>query len=133
MELITCCIAAIGLHVGSMHLDPTEHLKSLKINDNNVGAYVEFKNNVVVGAYHNTLRKDSVYVGYVKHFKKIDSLEPSIVVGGVTGYPGYNIAPLVLASVSYKMEDNFYLRVSYIPKIPMTEAHVFHLSIEKKF
>lgn len=116
----------LGAHVASVHVPALKNQ-----NNFNPGAYVVAPNGVTVGAYHNTMRKTSVYVGYLAHFKYAD-----VLVGGVTGYKkelGRAVMPLVAVSHAFDEVLGWHPRVTYIPKATPKATHLLHLSLEINF
>jgi hypothetical protein len=78
--------------------------------------------NKVAGAYYNSYRKPSAYVGY-RWPRVVGPVDITLVA--VTGYPK---APVLLAPVpSIKLESG--LRVSFVPS-PKRLVSVVHLSWE---
>jgi hypothetical protein len=77
----------VGLHIASYHDAPG-------FNNTNPGLYVKLDNGVVIGGYHNSLRRQSLYAG--KHYSLYESgaMELGLTVGLVGGYHGnkYSIA-----------------------------------------
>lgn len=128
---LLCCVAAIGVHIGSIHADVARGAPKLR--NNNYGAYVMTKNNLVVGAFNNSLGKSSVYVAYNLKLSSYSKVIPSIIIGGVSGYPGANVFPLLVASVRIPIRNDVYMRVNYIPRIHFTLAHAVNLSLEIDF
>ena len=119
MELL-CCIAAIGIHLGSYHIN---NQTGQELNGISPGVYVELNNGIVVGDYYNSLKRNSVYSGY-----KLEGLyNTSVIVGAITGYADKPVLA-VIPSVTWGP-----VRLSYIPKVSLTKVHTFHISIEKRF
>ena len=117
---LVCCIAAIGIHIGSYHVN---NQTGQELNNINPGAYVELTNGVVLGSYYNSLRRNSEYVG----FKVEGPYHTSVIVGAITGYSDKPILAII-PSVNWGP-----VRLSYIPKVSLTKVHTFHISIEKRF
>lgn len=129
---LCCAVAAVGLHLGSFHLDPYAGAPAL--NGFNPGAYVEFSNQVVLGTYHNSVSRPSVYLAYNWRLGSLgDNTEFALLTGGITGYPLTRVVPLVVPSVRFALGKNYGLRVAYIPKMPATQAHVVHFAYEFRF
>lgn len=123
--ILGTCIAAIGLHIGSAHINPDQWLKDKGINDFNPGVMVEFDNGATLGGYLNTLRGQSNYAGYTHHFARDWKAHPVAQVGFVTygdkTYLGGNIG--LQGNISGKWDA----RLVYVPKVAATGAHVIHL------
>ena len=73
--MLIASIVAIGLHVGTAHIDP-----DMPLNDFNPGIYAVLDNGVTVGTYYNSIRKQTVYAGYTTKYKQF-----SLMVGVATG------------------------------------------------
>ncbi len=127
--MILCCIAAIGLHLGSQHFgNDTGQV----MNNVNPGGYVEFKNGLIIGGYRNSINRDSYYAGYNYRFPAVGPVTPSVMGGVVTGY--YKSPTLaIVPSLSVELAPGFEARVSYVPKVAATKVHALHLSIERRF
>jgi len=131
MDLITCCIAAVGLHVGSAHFAPEPN--SEKLNGVNPGIYVKFTNDVVLGTFRNSHNRQSTYLAYEFKLGNNPTLQPSVLLGGITGYSAAPVLPLVSPSVLWQVSPHTGVRLSYIPKVRIMRAHVVHLSLEYTF
>lgn len=142
----------LGVHLASVHM-----VKEGDQNNFNPGLYVKLDSGITLGAYHNTLRRTSVYLGWTgEHELGYGSV--GVVVGIVNGYKqkvwydscnidgrdafcryysGDSKKDVVpMAVVSYKFpqigESGISPRISYIPQAGKNGA-VLHLSLEKKF
>lgn len=120
--MLFASIMAIGIHIGTAHVDP-----DMPLNDFNPGVYAVFDNGVTVGTYYNSIRKQTVYAGYTAKYKQF-----SLMVGGATGY-NYKVVPMIVPSVVLPLAEDFNLRIAYIPKMKITGAHVVHFTVEKTF
>lgn len=118
MILTICCVVAMGIHVGSSHIDPDRHFS----NDNK-GIYWKLDNKYVVGTYANSIGRQSTYV--VKEFRH--SKYFSVGIGAVSGYNN-SVIPMVVPTFS--VTNN--VKVSYIPKTNLSGAHVVHVMYEVK-
>jgi len=109
-----CASLVLGLHLGTWHAAPG-------FNGVNPGGQVRC-DNLVAGAYYNSYRKPSAYLGY-NWPRVVGPVDLTIVAA--TGYPK---APVLLALVpSIKLESG--LRVSFVPS-PNRLVSVIHLSWE---
>lgn len=116
----------LGVHVATAHIPARQYQ-----NNFNPGAYVVAPNGVAVGAYHNTVRRTSVYVGYQMRFKHAD-----LLLGGVTGYKeelGHAVMPLVAVSRAFDIGLAWKPRVTYVPKATPKSSHLLHLSFESTY
>ena len=134
---VCCTIAAVGLHLGSVHVDPERWLERHGINNANTGAYVRFDSGLTVGTFRNTLSNQSVYAGWTWQPKSFAmgsalTLTPAVTLGAVSGYPG-GVKPLVVPSLLLSGTSDWGLRVGYLPKTKQTGSHVVHFMIERKF
>lgn len=109
-----CAALVLGLHLGTWHAAPG-------FNGVNPGVQVRC-DGLVSGAYHNSYRKPSVYVGY--NWPRVAG-PVDLALVAATGYPR---APVLLAPVpSIKVTDS--LRVSFVPS-PKRLVSVAHFSLE---
>lgn len=143
--------AVIGLHLHSAHGDDGKQPSgSFGWNDNNLGAYARWSNGATVGAYRNSLSRDSVYAGWTLS----DSADRfAITLGAVSGYDKLTgdtsarsavrcdvdhgcrevhvksvILPLIVPSVRIGITERFSARLSALvqPGFPWA----IHLSVE---
>lgn len=131
MTGILCCVAAVGLHLGSQHFAPLPNQP--EFNNRNPGLYVLFDNRVAVGTFYNSLRRQSAYVGYNVPLATYGPIKFGILVGGITGYPLAKVAPLVLPSARFALAHNVRLRVGFLPRTKVTGAYVAHFMAEYRF
>lgn len=123
------------------------HLPQQGQDDFNPGAYYRFDNGAGFGAYHNSMRRVSVWVGW-----SWASGPFAMTLGGITGYqrknvevacgPGFTycyraegaspgaIAPLIAPSVSLPAVLGITPRIVFMPGI-RGASNVFHLTLEK--
>lgn len=114
------CADTLGIHLGSQHSKPG-------FNDVNPGLYYRADDGATVGAYHNSLRRTSVYAGYtLVGDTPIPEVSYSLGLGVITGYTK-PVMPLVAPSLHYGP-----VRVTFIPNTKQTGAAVLHLSLEFK-
>lgn len=123
----------IGLHVGSVHSTSRDDVAGKPWNNVNPGLYLR-RDNVVIGGYYNSIRKGSLYVGYV--YSVTDWLD--VTVGIVSGYdgPGYSakrVMPMVVPSVHFGIVPNVTGRIHLAPQVAKGGATAVHFSIEYKF
>lgn len=78
----------VGLHVGSVHLDG--QLQRVRgWNDVNPGVYVRWDSGLVAGAFVNSLKRRSHYVGWswqARPVARFDRLEVALALGVMDGY-----------------------------------------------
>lgn len=115
--LSTLCCAIIGIHMATAHVDADRPM-----NDTNPGIYVQATNNIVVGTYYNSIKRQTTYVGYTYSTKYVD-----FTTGVATGY-NKSVIPMFVPSTKFGP-----IRVAYLPKMHITSAHIIHFSIEKEF
>lgn len=130
MDLL-CCVVAMGIHLGSAHIDP--YPTAPKLYDQNPGVYIQFSNNVVMGAFQNSLRKPSAYLGYELQLIQYKAFELSVIGGGITGYPQAAVVPLIMPTIRLAIDKHTGIRMGYLPKIQATQAHVLHFMVERRF
>lgn len=110
-------LAAIGLHMGSVHLPARDY------NDFNPGVYVVNKTGQIAGGYYNSQRRASFYLG--QQFQVYDPV--SVIVGAVTGYDRALVLPMVVPSAKIGM-----FRLSVVPRVGPVDSTAIHLSLEKQ-
>ena len=111
----------IGAHVGSWHSLPGR-------NNVNPGLYVRTADGLQVGAYRNSERGESVYVGQMFSARLGADLEASVMVGAVHGYKRAGLLPVVMPSI--RVGGDFGVRIGYIPPAAPKHSHVVHLMAE---
>lgn len=143
LALLGCAGSAgasdFGLHLGSKHglLQPN----GKELNDTNPGVYVR-QQGYTLGVYRNswsgvtfqgeTHERWSVHASRDFSARVTDSVEASLSLGIVTGYPVAAVLPLVLPSIRFG--GDFGVRVSYIAKVlPAQTTDTVHLSTEWRF
>lgn len=105
----------VGLHLVSAHTTDN-------YNNDNLGGYVKV-NDVVVGSYYNSVRRQSSYAAYIWHIGPVD-----LATGLITGYRPEAV-PLIAPSVALHG-----MRLTVIPQVPgITKVTVVHLSLEHTF
>jgi hypothetical protein len=120
----------VGVHLGSVHSNNRDEVSGKAWNNANPGVYFRWEN-VAVGTYYNSIRKDSFYVAYV--YPVTDYFDVS--VGLITGYngPGYAakpVMPMVVPSVHFPISGNVSGRIHVAPKVSKGGATAVHFSIE---
>lgn len=126
-------LTGLGIHVGSHHWPAQD------FNNTNPGVYLKGTINAVpyvpdgtyvLGTFYNSERKQSVYAGYV--YPLVGGFD--VVLGAISGYKASPVLPLVAPSYSLRILDSAWTaRLTYLPKIEKSGAHVLHLSLEYKF
>lgn len=114
----------IGLHLLTAHtaggMEPM-----------NPGLYVRMPAGFTAGAYRNSEGCGSAYAGWT-----VETADRrfALTVGGVTGYRGSKLSPLVVPSVRVGLTRHASLRVAYLPKPPRYGRSAgLHFSIERGF
>lgn len=75
----------VGLHVGSVHLDG--QLQRVRgWNDVNPGVYVRWDSGLTVGAFVNSVKRRSHYVGWSWQARPMQGLEVALTLGALDGY-----------------------------------------------
>lgn len=122
----------LGIHTFSYH-------NNGNYNDNTPGLYLE-RNQFVIGAYHNSIRKTSVYAGYTWDWALPTNpvFQAISFTGGLaTGYKhkGYNhdLSVLAATSLRHDLNNRQALRLTILPLHKRSPAnYVLHLSYEIK-
>lgn len=108
-----------GLHLVSYH-EPDK-----TYNNTNPGLYYRHPDGWTAGFYRNSLRRDSIYVGYTWKYGILD-----ITTAGVSGY-FHKVQPLLVPSVSLGTWYGVTPRLAYIPRVEKKiGSHVLHLMLE---
>lgn len=118
----TCAQAqthTFGLHLFSHHMPEKTY------NNSNPGMYYRHPDGWTAGFYRNSLRRDSVYVGYTWKYGIFD-----VTTAGVSGY-FHKVQPLLVPSISLGTWQGITPRVAYIPRVEKKiGSHVLHLMVE---
>ena len=124
---------AVGLHLTSVH-------DIAAYENNNVGAYVKYRN-WSVGAFRNSVRKQSVYAAYTYELMTprmpvVDSV--ALTLGLTSGYPkkieGTDVSVLFVPTMGVKLRPDFWLRVAVIPAFEQfNRSTAVHFMVEKEF
>lgn len=99
-----------------------------------VGLYVRHNaSGWQAGALRNSLGRLSVYAAYTLQTR--DGMF-GIALGGITGYPGEPVRPLVVPSMRLRvpgLDQNTAVRLSLLPAKPGSDKHAagLHLSVER--
>lgn len=123
---------AIGVHVFSVHSTPRDNVAGRAWNNANPGIYFR-RDNVVVGTYYNSIRKQSVYVGY--SYPVTDYLD--VCIGLVSGYngPGYRakpISPMLIPTFHGPITSRMDWRINIAPGIGKNSATAINFALEYK-
>lgn len=122
-------IAAVAAHLVSAH-------SSGHYNNINPGLSVRTECGIVAGAYYNSQRRASAYVGY-----SAETRGPVAVFGSLalaTGYrhprtgKKYIVAPLPMIGVKVSVAGHWRLVGGYLPSLG-PNPHVAHLMLEYRF
>lgn len=109
----------IGLHLVSYH-EPDK-----TYNNTNPGMYYRHPDGWTAGFYRNSLRRDSIYLGYTWKYGIFD-----VTTAGVSGY-FHKVQPLLVPSVSLGTWQGITPRIAYIPRVEKRiGSHVLHLMVE---
>ncbi len=108
-----------GLHLVSYHSPVKTY------NNTNPGAYYRHPDGWTAGFYRNSVRRDSIYVGYTWKYGILD-----VTTAGVSGY-FHKVQPLLVPSVSLGTWQGLTPRIAYIPRVEKKiGSHVIHLMLE---
>jgi hypothetical protein len=111
----------VGLHVGSIH---SKH----GFCGVNLGVYYRFEAGWQAGGYRNSECRASFYVGW--HTETSGRLRLGIGLGGVTGYKGQGVQPVVMPSVAFSLTERQSMRLIFLPKRDPKSAAVLHMTLE---
>lgn len=110
---MTCAALILGLHLATAHV-------RTDLNNYNPGVYARC-DAYVAGAYYNSVRRTTVYAGYVFPVGPVD-----VMVGAATGYGA--LRPILVPSVRFGP-----MRLHLLLPSSATARGGVHLSIEKEF
>jgi hypothetical protein len=108
----------VGLHVGTLHNKPG-------LNGANPGAYLRTDRGATLGAYHNSLGRQSVYAAWSFDYRVARYV---IVTGTVGAVSGYDSRALVVPGIAFG--DKRRIRLSLLLPAQRGAAGGLHLSIE---
>lgn len=117
----------IGVHLGSYHWNNTEGYNNV-----NPGIYYE-RNNVVLGTYYNSERKQTVYAGYNFHYHLYGGLSGELTVGLATGYSRASVIPAAIPSLVYSFGNGLGIRLSVVPPVAGDIKAVAHVAVQYSF
>lgn len=115
----------VGVHTFSVHSAPRNGGAGPGWNNNNFGAYARW-DNTVVGAYHNSLNRNTVYVAYL--YPVTNWLD--VAFGLASGYNVKPLTPLVVPSVHWRIMGNWVGRVNVVPGIGKGSATAVNFALE---
>jgi hypothetical protein len=119
VDLTGAEVTEVGVHVGSIHVPPHH------FNDFNPGAYAIVDNDYVVGAYRNSVRKNSLYAAYLAHYQHVD-----VIYGVATGYNSW-VMPMIAPSWKIHITDRASTRLLLLPAWSKGKPMVVvHLTLE---
>jgi hypothetical protein len=116
-------ILAIGVHLGTIHTN-VDH--GYVPNNTNPGLYVETKDHIMFGAYHNSDNRSTVYIGKALHYG-----QASLMVGVASGY-SRPLVPAIIPSYNVPLAKGIEGKIWYVPKVD-TGAEAVHFSIEFRY
>lgn len=117
-------VAAYGIHIGS------HHFPAYQYNNFNPGLYVRMKSGLTAGAYYNSERRPSAYLGYTHEWGRF-----AVTVGAVSGYTlgrgNPRIYPMIVPSVKLGTVENVTFRLAVMPQVSKNMgATALHLMAE---
>jgi len=133
--------AVIGAHLVSLHSNPS-YITVVDVHGNTLqtrqyetitpGAYVRLANGATFGAFRNSYGRGSAYAGYT--FETADG-RFALTVGGITGYHGAAVQPLVVPSMQFGLDalgaPGWKARFALAPKPPrQAAAAALHIAVE---
>lgn len=124
LAVAPCAQAQETKHTFGLHL-VSYHEPDKTYNNTNPGAYYRHPDGWTAGFYRNSVRRDSIYIGYTWKYGIFD-----ITTAGVTGYFD-KVQPLLVPSVSLGTWYGVTPRIAYIPRVEKKiGSHVLHLMLE---
>lgn len=113
-------LLAVGLHIGTHHRNIDEGYKP---NNFNPGVYVETVDNYMLGAYHNSDNRLTIYAGKALYWGNA-----SLMVGVATGY-NKPIVPAIIPAYKVNIAKDVAGKIWYVPKVA-SGAEAIHFSVE---
>ena len=124
LAAVPCAHAQTQTHTFGLHL-VSYHAPEKTYNNTNPGLYYRHPDGWTAGFYRNSLRRDSIYVGYTWKYGIFD-----VTTAGVSGY-FHKVQPLLVPSVSLGTWYGVTPRIAYIPRVEKKiGSHVLHLMVE---
>jgi len=109
----------IGFHLFS------QHIPSNNYNNVNPGIYYRLAEGPIAGIYRNSLRRTSVYAGYMLEYGRF-----GVTGGVVTGYTS-GAQPLLVPSMALFTYRGVTTRLVFIPRVEKRiDSHVLHFVAE---
>lgn len=121
------------VHLGSTH-QPSVTSKGQPYNNSNPGLGYVSDSGVLVGAYHNSYRKTTVYAGKTWQWP-VGPVRVGVVAFLATGYKdvtGNWASPLAAATLYVPLSEKVGLRFMAIPRINSETATVAHVALSFK-
>lgn len=123
---------AVGVHLVSVHSSKLDLVAGKPWNNSNPGLYARW-DRLVVGTYYNSIRRQSVYAGYV--YPLHDNFD--VVLGVVTGYDGRGysakpVMPMVIPSAHFALTKDITLRANLAIGVQKNSATALNFAIEWK-
>ena len=109
---------AIGVHLGSYHGG------AAGMNNINPGVYYKADSGFTAGAYYNSHRRPSAYMGYTHEWGAL-----AVTVGAITGY-NRTALPMVVPSLRIVEFHQVTARLAFVPKVRRDGASAVHLMVE---
>lgn len=119
-------LSSDGFQVNEVYMHTiSRHFSNNGIHNNdNFGMGVRFKNNLITGAYYNSLYRPTTYIAYAYDWR----YHITFIGGVATGYQ-YALLPAAAIQVSYPITKNW---VGAVNVVPVTGG-VVHLTIGYKW
>ena len=111
-------IAAVGLHMLSIHAEPVA-------NNNNFGVYAETQCGIIVGGFKNSFDDDTLYVGHIREFGE-GRVRPFVFGALATGYDHHLLGS---AGLAFDLTDHVTFRLAVVP----ASNPLIHTTIEWRF
>lgn len=118
--------ATFGAHLATAHFGSVPHRK---LESWTPGIYVRTDAGLTLGAYRNSHGDPSAYAAWTW---QTDNRRYALTAGGVTGYTGAAVTPLLVGSARMPITHRTSLRIALLPK-PRNGAGGLHLAIEHDF
>lgn len=107
----------VGVHVATYHVN-----REAGFNEANPGIYYKHHSGATVGAYYNSEKKVSAYIGYTKEWSYVGA-----TIGVVSGYS--DITPFLIPFVKI----GYGFRLAYLPQNPASKINTQAIHLMKDF
>lgn len=117
--MLASCL--VGLHLLTQHVGPS----ASEYRTDTPGVYVRCPSGLTAGVLSNSIGRAGAYLAYTTSVGPID-----LTAGGIAGYRGAAIRPLLTASYSVPLTSSSAMRLTLLPRPRQGGAGGLHFSVE---